>query len=243
MEQYRSLAAASDGLSVFPASADLIRHLHAPDLSGHNGSADALLLELLKPSSEASLYMRPRLLLLVFIPTIHRTTSHVKTLFPSLARDDISQHLMTVFLEFLDSAELQTRRSHIAFAIARKLRRRAFRWAIHECRGAMPEEAARHGAIEAREIASDGPLHARILLHEFLDRCEKAGWLTPSERSLLLRFKVEGLSCRELARLNGHSAVAIQHRIQRLLDRLRRLAKKAPREIPEQLALFPDSPH
>jgi hypothetical protein len=59
------------------------------------------------------------------------------------------------------------------------------------------------------------------------------------ERNLLIQFKVEGISCQELASRNGHSAIAIQHRIQRSLDRLRRLAKSPPGPVAKQLELFP----
>ena len=41
---------------------------------------------------------------------------------------------------------------------------------------------------------------------------------TSTERRILTESKIEGLSCRELSQRNGHSAVAIQHRIQRLID-------------------------
>jgi hypothetical protein len=43
----------------------------------------------------------------------------------------------------------------------------------------------------------------------------------------------------ELARRDSHSAVAIQHRIQRLLDRLRRVAQRTGPRSSEQLELFP----
>ena len=239
-EEYRLLSASSNILSSFPTALDLINHLHAPDGRNHSSWADELLLEFLKQNSSAPLQsIWQRLLLLVFIPTIHRSTSQIAAMFPSLARDDISQQVVSVFLEFLHSRELQTRRSHVAFTIARKLRRGAFRWAIHESRGTKPGDVDGNATTYADAVAAEEPLHAGILLHQFLDNCQKTGWLSPEERGLLVQFKIQGVSCQELARRNGHSAVAVQHRIQRLLDRLRRLAQRTGRGVPEQLELFP----
>jgi hypothetical protein len=228
------LASPSGALAAFPTYLDLIGYLHAPDAPHHTASADALLLEILKQRPRS---LRQRLLLLVFIPTIHRTASQVTAIFPSLSRDDISQQVVSVFLDFLHSTELETRRSHVAFTIARKLRRSAFRWAIRESRAAASEDVERNPAAD--ELASEAQLPAQRLLHQFLDSCQEHGWLSIEERHLLIQFKIEGVSCLELARQNGPSAIAIQRRIQRLLDRLRRLAQQTRRENLEQLQLFP----
>jgi hypothetical protein len=76
------------------------------------------------------------------------------------------------------------------------------------------------------------------LLGQFLDNCQRKGWLSTEERQLLIEFKLEGISGPELARRNGHSVVAIRHRIQRLLDRLRRIAQSSGNGMPQQLNLF-----
>ncbi len=228
------LMASNTPLSAFPTYVDLISHLHAPN-NPHNSSTDALLLELLK--QERSL--RQQLLLLAFIPTIHRTASQITATFPSLARDDISQQVVSVFLEFLDAAELGTRRSHVAFTIARKLRRNAFRWAIRESRSAASAEVERHPAGD--EVVLGEPLTPHGQLHQFLDSCQEHGWLSAEERHLLVQFKIEGVSCLELASRNGHSAIAIQRRIQRVIDRLRRLAQHSGRGTCQQIELFPTS--
>lgn len=238
-KDYKRLAASTGILAGFPTPLDLVREIHAPDDRNHNSSADALILELLKRNSSSGVQsIWQGILLRVFIPTIHRTTSQITASFPSLARDDVSQYIVCSFLEFLPSRDLQTRRSHIAFTIARKLRRRAFRWAIHEARGAAREETDGSGTAEIEDVVEEEPFSAKILLDQFLDDCQRIGSLSTEERDLLVQFKIEGVSCLELALRNGHSAVAIQHRIQRLLDRLRRIAKKTPRALPEQLELF-----
>jgi DNA-directed RNA polymerase specialized sigma24 family protein len=238
--QYRQLVDSSLVLSGFPTPLELIQHLHHPEAQDQHSSSDDILLELLRPRIDPFLgQLWHCLLLLVFIPTIHRTTSHLSAIFPSLARDDIAQHLITVLLEFLRSRELQSRQSHLAFTIARKIRRAAFRWAIHESRVAAVDEPEGPPTMPpSLNVSGDHP-HSAVLLRQFLDDCERKGWLTSTERQILTESKIEGLSCRELSRRNGQSAVAIQHRIHRLIDRLRRLARAPSNDVPQQLELFP----
>ena len=239
-EEYRLLTAPSATLSRFANSLELIQQLHTPSLSNYGPSGDLILLELLRLRGQSGAHsIWQQILLLVFIPTIHRTTSQIAATFACLARDDIAQHTLATLLEFLRSQELQTRHSHIAFTIARKVRRLAFRWAIHESRVAASDDGDQTPMAHKGDAVAADTLHAEILLHQFLDNCQRAGWLSSEERDLLIQFKVEGISCQELASRNGHSAVAIQHRIQRSLDRLRRLAKTPPGPLPEQLELFP----
>jgi hypothetical protein len=226
--------------SGFAAPLDLVRELHAHDHGRDSSSADRVLSELLKRNSKApppSLWQK--VLLLVFIPTIHRTTSQIAAVFPSLARDDTSQHVLCVLLQFLRSPELETRHTHIAFTISRKLRRQAFRWAIRESRGA-PGEFGPNPAVYDEEPAGDEPRYAGILLGQFLDDCERRACLSGEERDLLVRFKIEGATYRELAGRNGLGAEGVRHRIRRLLNRLRSLAREARTERPsEQIELFP----
>jgi DNA-directed RNA polymerase specialized sigma24 family protein len=238
--EYRLLTAPTTPLSRFASPLELIEELHRPVISNHGPLGDLILRELLRFVRESSRQsMWQQILLLVFIPTIHRTTSQIAATFPAIVRDDVAQHALATLLEFLGSKELQTRQSHMAFTIARRVRRVAFRWAIHEARHTRSDDGNENVAMRADDAAGGDILHAEILLYQFLDDCQRAGWLSSQERNLLIKFKVEGVSCQELANRNGHSAVAIQHRIQRSLDRLRRLAKSPPGSLAEQLELFP----
>jgi DNA-directed RNA polymerase specialized sigma24 family protein len=239
-ETFRQFAASSIVLSGFPTAFELIQHLHRHENENRSPSSDEVLLELLRPGLDPRFHpMWQRLFLLVFIPTIHRTTSQITTTFPSLTRDDIAQHLITVLLELLRSDELQSRRSHLAFSIARKMRRHAFRWAIHESRRALRDETDVTPTASLETHVGDDHSRSDILLGQFLDNCQRRGWLSSEERELLVQFKLEGISGSELARRNGHSVVAIRHRVHRLLDRLRRIARKSGTGAPEQLDLFP----
>lgn len=230
-EQFRLFSLSSPTLSGLDSPYDLIRKLH--DLDNHAANSDEILLEALRKSGDALL--RPllqKLLLLVFVPTVHRTTSQVAATFPSLTRDDIAQNLFIVLLEILNSGEMVSRHSHVAFTISRKMRRSAFRWAIRESRSCQPDESG-----------SEVPTFIEIkteddVLEEFLDSCQQRGWLSTEERRLLTQFKLEGVSGTELSLRSGHSAVAVRHRVQRIVSRLRRIAAAPLRGSSEQLNLF-----
>ena len=234
------LASQSGILAHFASPLDLVRELHAQDRK-ESSSADAVLSDLLRNARGPFRPLCQRLLLLVFIPTIHRTTGHLAAVFPSLGYEDATEHVVSVFLEFLDAPELEARGTHLAFTIARRLRRQAFRWGIRESRVAPQEMVGDPVAdIEVDDLAGEQPFYAEVFLDQFLENCRKMGWLSEEERNLLVRFKIAGATCQELAGRNGHTAVAMQHRMQRLLDRLRRLARRTRWErAPEQLELFP----
>jgi DNA-directed RNA polymerase specialized sigma24 family protein len=238
-EEFRLFAVSSPILSAFPSAFELVRKLQDPDNHEQNPSSDDVLLDLLGRGRDSPFQpMWQRLLLLVFIPTVHRTTSQIIGTFPPLTRDDTAQHLFAVLLEFLHSNELRSRRSHLGFTIARKLRRSAFRWANREAHRSLWDETNGTSATVLETDASGDDSHASIALGQFLDNCQRRGWLSTEERELLIEFKLEGVSCPELARRNGHSVVAIRHRIQRLLDRLRRIAQISDNGTAQQLNLF-----
>lgn len=89
--------------------------------------------------------------------------------------------------------------------------------------------------LDSQEVRDEA--HAAIFLAKFLDDCQNRGWLSQEERELLTRFKVEGVTGAEIGGRSGHSAVAIRHRVQRLLERLRRVAQQSG-GVAEQLELF-----
>jgi DNA-directed RNA polymerase specialized sigma24 family protein len=238
-QEFRLFAVSSPILSAFPSAFELVRKLQDHDNHDQNRSSDDVLLDLLRRGSDVPFQpVWQRLLLLVFIPTVHRTTSQITGTFPSLTRDDTAQHLFAVLLEFLHSKELRSRHSHLGFTIARKIRRSAFRWANRESHRSLWDETNGTAITVLEMDASDDDSHASISLRQFLDNCQRRGWLSREERELLIEFKLEGISCPELARRNGHSVVAVRHRIQRLLDRLRRIAQTSDNGTPQQLNLF-----
>jgi hypothetical protein len=219
--------------SAFGRPLEVVEALHSPSHPSDPSYADRMLVAILKENAQSQPgLLWQTLLLLVFVPTIHATASHIATAFPALSREDISQQVISVFLECLASGAFLGCRSHLAYVVSRKIRRLAFRWAIREARLAAPQEIEERSAemMDDREL-----LEARVVLDRFLDSCQKAGWLLGPERDLLIEFKLKAVSSKELASRNGHSAVAIQHKIQRVMEKLRRVAKKNP---PRQLELF-----
>jgi DNA-directed RNA polymerase specialized sigma24 family protein len=238
-EEFRLFATSSPVLSSFPIPSELIRKLRDHGNNDQNPSSDEVLLDLLRRGSDTR--FRPvwqRLLLLVFVPTIHRTTTQITGTFPSLTRDDTAQHLFAVLLEYLHSKELRSRQSHLGFTIARKIRRSAFRWAIRDSRTFLPDETdATANTILGMEVSDENP-HSDILLDQFLGDCQRRGWLSSEERDLLTQFKLERISALELARRTGYSAVAIRHRVHRVLGKLRRIAQTSSKGTAEQLTLF-----
>jgi DNA-directed RNA polymerase specialized sigma24 family protein len=238
-EEFRLFVVSSPILAAFQSPSELIQNFRDHDNHGQNSFSEEILRDLLERESDTLFQpLWQRLLLLVFVPTVHRTTSQVTSTFPSLTRDDTAQHLFAVLLEFLHSKELHSRQSHLGFTIARKVRRSAFRWAIRESHRSLRDETNGTPTVVLETDVSDDDSHANILLQQFLDHCERRGWLSYEERELLTQFKLEGISCPELARRTGHSVVAIRHRIQRLLDRLRRVAQTSDNGTSEQLNLF-----
>jgi DNA-directed RNA polymerase specialized sigma24 family protein len=238
LQEYKGWTESREVLAAFPTALELVAHLHRQQCDERGSSPDEILLELVAAGQNGAPHpLVERLLLLVFVPTMHRTTSQVSAAFPLLAREDTAQHLFAVLLEFLHSRELRSRQSHLAYVVARKIRRSAFRWAFRESRLELDEsDGPSNPSTETEESAECS--HPEALLAEFLDNCQRQGWLSEEERQLLTEFKLERVSGAEIARRSGHSVVAIHHRIQRLLERLRRIARKSGSDTPEQLDLF-----
>ncbi|MGC2703006.1 MAG: hypothetical protein WA361_00735 [Candidatus Acidiferrales bacterium] len=238
LEEYRVGSAVSEVLGPFPNAHELIAHLHRQS-EHQSSSCDAAISEVIRVGASRPLgSLWQALLLLVFIPTIHRTTSQISAAFPTLGRKDTAQYLFVTFLEFLQSEELRSRRSHLAFAVARRMRRSGFRWAIRESRLDVPHDGDQVSVLPEENEENGEEVDAGVLLAQFLDDCQRRGWLSQQERQLLTEFKLEGLRAHELARRNGRSATAIHRRIQRVVDRLRRIARQSGSRVPEQLELF-----
>jgi DNA-directed RNA polymerase specialized sigma24 family protein len=163
------------------------------------------------------------LLILVFLPMLHRALRLITRQQESLAEEDITQQVLLFFLEFVASPEMETRRSHFAFAIAREVKRHIFEWARRESTKAALLD---HADAEANVfIELEDSFEQYALLRHFLHRCLTKGMLADSELDLLVQFKLDGNTGEELAALNGSSSNAIRQRFKRLLAKLRRLAR------------------
>lgn len=226
--EYQDFASPSSVLSAFRSCNQLLLCLRQFQTDKQTSRSDEILGELLRVSRNSRQEIGRHLVLLILMPAIHRTSSQIAVGFPLLARDDITQHLVTSVLDIAGSQTLQAQTSHFAFTITRAMRRSAFRWALREA----DFTAASH--IEETvlyELPADAApnFEPRIILDEFLSRCLSCGLLSPSEHELLLLFKIQGVSSEILAARYNVSEIAFRHRMQRVLDRLRRVAR--PRSI------------
>jgi hypothetical protein len=232
---YRQFVNYSPVLSSFPAASDLISFLHTEQSVGNRvPSKDGILAELLwGTSSSGRSSTSTELLLLAFVPMLHRISRQVLSRCPFLPRDDVAQHVVTSLLESFDSPEFARRDSHLAFAIARLLRRNAFAWAERESRSA----AQGFGGTESLERVphGDGPqtIERAAVLRHFLDRCRQRGVLSREDLELLVQLKLGELP-------SADTSNASRQRMKRLLGKLRRAAKR-PRRAKfdeRQLRLF-----
>ena len=234
-ETYRQFATCSPVLSAFPAASDLISYLHTVQTERNGAPAkDRILADLLRGTTgNGRSATSHELLLLAFVPMLHRISRQVITCSPGLAPDDVAQHVVTALLESFDSPEFAGRDSHLAFAIARLLRRNTFAWAERESRGAMPG-FARTDSLE-RASYGDGPqpIERATVLRHFLDRCRQRGVLSREDLELLVQFKLDELPSADYSN-------APRQRMKRLLAKLRRAARRPRRTRfdDRQLRLF-----
>ena len=224
-QQYDCLVRGSSILSGFPTALALLCRLRDTTTDeDQEDSSDEILRELLRPGESRGQELRQRLVLLILMPSVHRTSRQIAYGFPSLARDDIAQQLLTSILEILQSKPLLKQQSHFAFTITRLMRRHSFRWAIREARLAPAQELTIPVVAEGVHEAGIG-FETAIHLQEFLRGCLYDGQLTETEHDLLMLFKIQGVSADVLAAREGLSEIAFRHRMQRVVDKLRRIAQ------------------
>jgi hypothetical protein len=221
---YRQFVTFSPVLSAFPAASDLISFLHTEhSAENRTHSKDGIFAELLRGTmNNGRSRTSQELLLLAFVPMLHRISRQVVTRCPGLLSDDVAQHVVTELLESFSSNEFAGRDSHLAFAIARLLRRNAFAWAERESR----DHVNGFDRVETLESAPhrDGPqpIERAALLRHFLDRCRQRGVLSGEDLELLVQFKLDELRSADYSN-------ASRQRMKRLLGKLRCAARRPRR--------------
>jgi predicted DNA-binding protein (UPF0251 family) len=237
VQSYRQLASESSILSAFPTAEKLLGDLGG--LSQRDRQihlCDQVLGELLRMGASCNRSIACQLILLILLPAMHKTARQIATGFRSLASEEIAQHVVTTILEIIESKALLRQQSHFAFRIARLMRRRSFCWALRESKKTGSGDLGIL-AIEAG-FTSKVNLESVVILRKFLGECIENGWLTPAELELLMLFKVEGVGAEVLAVRMGISEIAFRHRMQRLIERLRRIAKQ-PSPIAQRKSCSP----
>lgn len=223
---FQALVQNYPALNHFNSPADVITKLHEHEQaeivnhSAWNGILHALVDCIVDRNTE---YIGQQLLLLAYMPAIHRTYAEVRQRFPALAADDVAQQASLAFLEAARSPSMPSQNGYLPVALARELRRRLFRWAFKETRRSLPTEEV--SAVHP-EPASDKNFERAVLLEDFLSQWQRAGVLSQEQCDLLRRFKCEGLHRQELsAGKDGPSAIALYFRVHRTINRLRRVVR------------------
>jgi hypothetical protein len=231
IERFLKLAANSPVLTRFTSASALIHHLHDQKDGDYRPPSVSEVLGALIQAGPAirDPEMSQSVLVLAFMPAIHRTYRETCAWFQEIPGDDIAQQILLFFLELAASAPIGLLNGQLSFALARSLRRNTFRWARREQsmlmeRERFAEERARQA--EPREEARFEPLS---LLRDFLDHCVRIGILSKFERDLLVKVKLDGFIAKEV--LDRHTVLspkAVHLRIQRIMKKLQDAAWEFP---------------
>lgn len=220
--EYKVLAESSaNGLRSFSSPFELLSHLKATQAES---SADDLYRDLLAVRAANPQFVEA-FMILAFVPVLHGTVRRIAKQQTHLARTDITQQALSVFLQVLRSEPLQARRSHVVYAISRSVKRQLFEWAGRE--GTVHGPARKDEFKAAAHLMEDGAIERHALLRHFLHRCVSSGLLGDSELDLLIQIKLDGNTGEEIAESSEITSNAVRQRMKRLLAKLRRLAGTA----------------
>ena len=163
-----------------------------------------------------------QLLLLAYMPAIHKAYREVCQKFPALYSEDIAQQAAVCFLETARSPEMQSLNGHLPAALARRFRQSLFRWAINELRQSLPLEQIGGNVPEtAARNFEEG-----VILELLLSKAQRMGVLSAGECELVRKFHCDGFHRNELTSgEGGPSARALYFRVYRTVTRLRRLGR------------------
>jgi DNA-directed RNA polymerase specialized sigma24 family protein len=212
---------AANGLRVFASPFQLLSHLKATQAGP---SSDDLFRELL-----AARALEPRfvetLMIVAFVPVLHGTVRRIAQQQSHLARADITQQALSVFLQVLRSEQMEKRQSHFAFAISRDVKRQLFEWAGRE--GAVYGPRRDEEPRAPVPLMEDESMERHAALRHFLHRCIAKGFVGDAELDLLIQIKLDGNTGEEIAESNSTTSNAVRQRMKRLLAKLRRIAGTA----------------
>lgn len=221
--RFLTLAASSPVLAKFTNISELLAYLHSPRTGDYDWSdAGKTLTALLGArATVADLDLVHSVLILAFAPTIHRTYREVCGCFRELEPEDIAQQILAFFLELIASASAHNLVGLLPIALSRSLRKISFRWAQKEQRALLKRREEAQIDTDADERAAEPTFETVSVLNDFLDCCTRQGILSRFERELLIRFKVDGFSGKEI---QNHNTVlsegAVHLRLHRIMQRL-----------------------
>ena len=107
------------------------------------------------------------------------------------------------------------------FALSRGLLKASFRWAEKEQRALLKRQDETQNDTDSSELAAEPTFEHVSVLNDFLDYCTRQGLLSRFERDILIRFKVDGFTHKEIQ--NRHTVLAdqaVRLRVHRIMQRL-----------------------
>lgn len=214
-------------LERFSSPFELLAHLHNRNQKVNQApTADQILCALIRATlTSTARDILQNVFILAFMPAIHRTVRAIRFSFPGLLPEDIAQQVLTNFLEIAGSASIERRTRHLSVAIARSLRKTAFRWAIKEARKSADSQVFERLTPDISQLFADGNFEKSLMLEEFLSQCCQSGILSRSGYELLTKVKLEGFEAREVAGTRGEPyPAAVRARLYRIMKRLRQAA-------------------
>ena len=231
---FKALASNHPVLNQFGSPLEALAQVHAQgEAVNHNEGSKILYALIYAIRDGSSGDIGQQLLLVAFTPAIHRTCREVCQRFPALAREDVAQQASMLFLETVKSSAMLHQNSHLPIALVRYFRKIMFRWAMKETRPCLILQND-----PPDYLASDTNFEEAILLRDVLQQSRRIGILSHAEHQLLLKFKCDGFEAKELGDLSGGlSAIAVHHRLQRMMTRLRRSATKLQNFLPNAVNL------
>jgi hypothetical protein len=219
-ENYTVLSAAAPCFASFPRPDLLLARLRA----GRGDSAtDEILRELSHWQSPFQDGLVQNLFVLAFLPLLHSVMRGAARRWPGVERDDTGQQALLILLQFLKSEELRRRESHIAFAIARKVKRRTQEWARRQT---VVSAIPINGDAVSTVLWREDSFEREFLLHHFLNRATAKGNISTAELDLLVQIKLDGESGDAFCKQFGLSPNAFRQRLKRILTKLRRIARR-----------------
>src|SRR5579862_184426 len=174
---FMRLASAALPLEGFSSALALVEHLHSHrDGEKSVPSASEVVGSLMRSSSPVSeTELRNSVLVLSFVPMIHRTYREVRAWFREIEAEDIAQQILTLFLELVESAGPMTISTHLPIALTRTLRKNAFRWAEKEKRHTIQRDSDKSQTCD--EPGATDSFETVSILNDFLDHCHRIGIL------------------------------------------------------------------
>ena len=213
---YAFLRADRPPLVSFTSASSLLVFLRSMRHGNGSGEASDKIFRALREGLGKPGGIAEMLILLALVPVLHATVSSFARTYPMLDREELSQQAIAHLIVLANSEDWRRHETHLAFSLARELRRGFSLWVQREAR-LFPESS--HGSTPERAISAAELFERDVELKHFLARSVRSGALNKDDLHLLIEFKLEGAI--EESR-NGPASNAVRQRMKRLLSKMRR---------------------